>query len=647
MRNLLHDADRDRLLGLLTGKLARQVTLGGARHQALAEGEAPEDEALCSAAANARAAELLALPFARAAAPALAEAVLDFALAMERAPAPLAAGAETGLEIRRDDPRDFEILTRFHRFTGDLGAGMVRQELRGSAWRQAGAPRQPVLHSGNLMQFRIGRHRATVDVEDNTDQFSLERQGAAVVLTHSAPARGKAGLFFPREVAAGRVTYRYEIAADSPWLRLTVAFHASHALKRLRLTTALDALDESGLEFAAGRLRLDDGWTDVAPLPEPGLAVWSAGAKLPQLSLGQAGWPAAGPTVHLRPADPARVLDTKLVSTRRALAHWLVLRHGPFDLAAGAEATVGEARLLAQGLPPEAVADGHGAGIARAEPAVLGAVGATLLLARDLPAERRGTLLAWLRPRLAELPGAPAETLALAHGLLAAEAMHRIGEGDAATLSLLVGRLLARQTPEGAFRAAEDAAPLLAPHALATRALARAAGLVEAPRLPGAVAAALEAMRPGQVPALVDGREERQEGIALRGAAPVNPDDHAESVSLVARAVGAALLAAESGALPLPPAARDQAEELRLAAIALLRPLVSPRGAHLAVAATPLGGPATTIAQAAVTLALLGVDSEPPFPARPFPPPRLAGGSRPKASDAGVAAASPPPTQAG
>ena len=78
----------------------------------------------------------------------------------------------------------------------------------------------------------------------------------------------------------------------------------------------------------------------------------------------------------------------------------------------------------------------------------------------------------------------------------------------------------------------------------------------------------------------------------------------AEGVALLARAAGAAVLAAEAGA-PVTPATLERGRQLHRIAVNLLRPLVQPRGASLAVVG-PQG--VTPGLQALVTLALLAPD---------------------------------------
>lgn len=617
MRNILQASDRDRLVGLLTGPLARQVSVAGQRLVAIAEGDGEHGSGLCFTAGNANAAELLWQPAVQRGAAAFADGVLGFILAMEQAATPARAAAAGGIEVLRDDPRDFEVLTPFHRYNGDLRAGLLRQHLLGPAAFAGGALRHPAIHSGNMAEFRIGRHRACLDIEDAITEAALVREGDALVLTHGSTLRAKAGWLVPRLVEVGHVTYRHVITPASPVLRTEVTFTARHAVAALRLTTALDALGAPGLEIAAGRVN-DGAWRDAAPIVEPGLTGWSAGAPLHQLSLGAAGWPAGEPTLHLRPADPARVLSAKVEARRAGLAHWLVLRHGPFDLAAGEAVTIGQATLLAAGLAAEdaargmaAASDGLDLAAGGPEPAVMSAVATALLHdARDayapgLPRARRAAMLEWLETRLSAVAEGPASIAMLAHALMAADMLARMGPRAAGPTAVLALRLVESQDAAGAFHAG---APAVIPHALALLALARAAGVLPGIDLAPALARGVAALQPGEVPLGSHGGT--LDSFVVAGGAPHAVDDHAEVVAMVVRAAGAVALAGTLNAPSLPAATVAAAVELHRLGVGLLRPLVRLRGPLLEVASSPRGGAVSAAAQAAATLALLCPEAE-------------------------------------
>jgi hypothetical protein len=256
--------------------------------------------------------------------------------------------------------------------------------------------------------------------------------------------------------------------------------------------------------------------------------------------------------------------------------HWLILRHGPVDLAAGETLVVREDRLLAPGaiegvaammaagLPPGLAPDPRpDAG------AALRAVAAGLLFDagggwRDRLAEpRRAALLAFAERQVGLLATAPG-VAALASALLGADSLRRVrGTADDA-LPALAARLAA----------ALGAAPAdLGAHSLAVLALARAATWPDAAPAVAALPGALDAIgasAPGTAPAL-----------ALGGVA-VEPFAEAEGVALLARAAGAVVLAAGAGAA-LDPGAVAKARELHRIAVALLRPLARPRDGRLEV----------------------------------------------------------------
>lgn len=630
MRNLLHAADRDRLIAHLRGTLLREVTVGGRRLMALAEGGGPEAGAqggsFCAMPGNALAAELLAQPEIRDADVAFADGVLDFVMAMADAPLPCRRAAVGGIELLRDDPRDFEILTPFHHFTGDLSAGLVRQQLRGDAGG-------PVLHTGNLAEFRLGRYRNGVDVEDTIHDCAIVRRSGSVVLSHESRITGKAGWLRPRQVQAGTLRYEYEITPGSPLLRLTVTFTAAagQRLSRLRVSSAVDQLGMA--EMAEGRLAAapegNAAWLDFAVPQAAGLALWAEGTKVPHVAIGLAGWPAGAPTLHLRPQAPERVMSVKAIAARPAALHWLILRHGPVTLAPGAAMVVREDRLLAAGTSAEdaarmmtaagdSVAGDSVAGLdldpLAPNGAALNAVATQLLHAARqsyrvaLPAERLAALENWFdRQMAALLAGSPAllagspDVLDLAGATLAAEA--RLRAGAEAPVALLVPRLLALQGQDGAFPGG------LASHATALLAMARVLAQGDPLLLAGPIGRALAAVRPGPVEWREAGRMVVVEGLALPSGTAGPLRGHAEALGLMARAAGTVALVAAQRPDVLPEEVAAQARALHLQAVALLRTLIRPRGATLEVAPSPLGGPTHPAAQAAAVLALIAPDA--------------------------------------
>jgi len=284
MRNLLQATDRDRLVAHLRGPLKRDVTVGGQTLTALAEADGPEGGSFCATPGNARAAELLAQPDIRDGDPDFTDAVLDFVMAMEEAPFPCRRAGIGGVEVLRSDPRDFEVLTPFHRFTGNLAEGVVRQQMRGP---QELLP--PILHTGNLVEFRIDRHRPCVDVETTIRDCALRRVSDGVVLMHESRITGRAGWLRPRDVEAGTLRYEYEITAASPMLRVTVTFTAATKMSNLRVTTAVDDMGAGGLELAEASVGAGAAWRPFAPPTAPGLAIWSENEPVAHVAIGAAG----------------------------------------------------------------------------------------------------------------------------------------------------------------------------------------------------------------------------------------------------------------------------------------------------------------------------------------------------------------------
>ncbi|HEV7266196.1 MAG TPA: hypothetical protein VGN83_14935 [Falsiroseomonas sp.] len=569
MRNLLQDADRDRLVAPLAGVLAGEVSLGGQRFRALAEAAG---SALFPLAANAAAAELLLLPGLREAQGELADALLDFVMAMAEAEPACRRAVGGGIDMQREDPSDLDILTPFFRLTGDLTRGELRQAPR--------APGGPVLlHSGNLVEFRIGRRRSCADVEEAITDCAVERQGDRVVLRHAGPIRGAAGLLAPRQVEAGRLEVAYELRPDSPVLRVTTRFTAARRLRGLRLTTALDALAEGGLGATAVRLRKGAAWREPALPAAAGTARWAEGIPVSHLALGRAGWPEGAPVLHLRPLAPGGVASVTAAARRPGAVHWLLLRHGPVDLEAGGEMVVREDRLLAAGgevarVAAMMAAEPAGLDLDPAPPsgAALNAVAAALLF-DGLPEARRAALSAFAARHAARVAAAedPEE---LAWGLIGADSLRRAGDAAAPGLMARLLERLEARLPAGTGSLAAQAVALLA--------CVRAARWPEGGRAAGALPRRLAPLAP-------------EGGLLAAGV---------EALALVARAAGAVVLAAGEG-VALPEATLAEAPALHRRAVNLLRPIIRPRDGQLVVA--PHRGPATA-PQALVTLALLAPD---------------------------------------
>ncbi|WP_139225921.1 hypothetical protein [Falsiroseomonas stagni] len=617
MRNLLHATDRDRLAAWFRGPIDRVVTLGGRPVGALAEGAA--GGSYCVAPANARAAELLAMPDIHDAAPGLVETAIDFAMAMEDAPAPSRCLGNHGLVVQRDDPRDLVVLTPFHVFTGDLSAGLLHQRPRGPL-----AGLVAVTHSGNLVEFQLGRRRHCEDVENAITDSGLRQDGDEIVLWHESRVMGRAGWLRPRPVEAGRLRYEYAISASSPLLRVTVTFTATAALRRLRVTTAADGLSDSG--FADVSVHAAGAWTAFAPPAAAGTAAVSPTGPVTHLGVATDGWWPDGPSLHLRPADPARVMHASATALKAGQLHWLLLRHGPIDLPPGGSLTVREDRLLSIGLtgPEAARAMLPGAGMEGLDRhplppqgATLNAIGTHLLFAAaeayrtPVPAERRAALAAWFDAQLARLQAGDPGLEDLAQAALGVEARLRTEgrPGHAAALGDLAGRLLALQGEDGAFRERDGGIASPAAHAQALLALARALPQLDPARLAPAIHAAVAAVWPATVELVAGPRLVAAEGLRVGDAIRQSELRYAEGVSLMARAAGAVVLAATASPGVLAEATIGQAEELHHQAIALLRPLVRLQGGVLEVMPSPFGGDPEPTTQAAAILGLMAPDA--------------------------------------
>jgi hypothetical protein len=617
MRNLLHATDRDRLAAWFRGPIDRVVTLGGRPVAALAEGAA--GGSYCVAAANARAAELLAMPDIHDAAPGLAEAAIDFAMAMEDAPAPARRLGNHGLVVQRDEARDLVVLTPFHVFTGDLSAGLLHQRPRGPL-----AGLVAVTHSGNLVEFQLGRRRHCEDVENAITDCGLRQDGDEIVLWHESRVMGRAGWLRPRPVEAGRLRYDYAISANSPVMRVTVTFTATVALRRVRVTTGADGLSDSG--FAEVSAHATGAWRDFAPPAAAGTAAISPTGPIGHVAVATDGWWPDGPALHLRPADPAGVMHASATALKPGQLHWLLLRHGPMDLPPGGSLVVREDRLLSIGLTGPEAAQAMMPGVGTEgldrhplppQGATLNAIGTHLLFAAadayrtPVTPERQAALAAWFDARLARLQAGDPGLEDLAQAALGVEARLRAEArpGHAAALGDLAGRLLALQGEDGAFRERDGRIASPAAHAQALLALARALPQLDPQRLAPAIQAAVAAVWPATVELVAGPRLVSAEGLRVGDAIRQSELRYGEGVALMARAAGAVVLAAAASPGVLAEATIGQAEELHHQAIALLRPLVRLQGGVLEVMPSPFGGDPEPTTQAAAMLGLMAPDA--------------------------------------
>ncbi|UPG72198.1 hypothetical protein MVG78_17020 [Roseomonas gilardii subsp. gilardii] len=608
MRRFQPQAECDRLLHFLRQRMIRDVALDGvsrpfpalapmpvlalappahgvARPPAKAPPGAAESIWIVD---NARVLESLAHPALRAAAPELARGLRDTVLALGADGLAARRWLPPRLEIRSDDPRAFEVVTGISRFTGDLSRGLVIESLHDGDAPDAEAAR----HTGNLVEFRLGRRAHCLDVEDNIADCGLRRIEDGVVLFHESRLAvpggpGLRGLLRrdrPRPV--GTLRYEYAIRAGDPVLRLTVTLRAEPGiqLRAVRVTTAWDELSLSPMQRSVlgGR----DGALSRHALPG------SAGASLrlhagPMDHLAVAGRAdASAHALHARPLVPGTVASVTAHTDGAGRLHWLLIRHGLAALAGGESFVVREDRLQLAGAGEDtaravlAMAPGGAAGRDPSPPeepaAALCAVATTLLLAPpDTGAEERESLLSWcqahLGPLLEQAPNLP--TRSLCDLLLALDALLRLPGGQARRdlLREPVRALLSRQAEgeEGIFaegpgqdgRAAE--ALSMASHAAGLLALARLALLDPSwPGLGDALARGVAALRLGAMD--LPGRAAPLETILIRRRCSDGPWQRsgvvsAEECGLLLRGLTALNLVAEEGRLELSEALRERA----------------------------------------------------------------------------------------
>ncbi|MFT8245842.1 hypothetical protein [Roseomonas sp. BN140053] len=651
MTSLLHDAERDRLLLLLRQRLLRDAAVDGRAHRALAATAASRGP--LPVGANAAALELFCQPAIWPAEAALGRGVLDFLLAVNNGPVPPRRWVPPRLEVRDDDPRRFLVVSGTARFTGDLSRGVVIESLHPPEGDREGHDPDAARHTGNLVEFRLGRVRHCLDVEDTVTGYGLRRTAEGVVLHHESRLVAPGGGWLRRGKVRPvvRVLYEYLIRADSPVLRLSVTVQAEPGvtLRDLRITTAWDEMSEGGAFARAVGLR--DGAPAADWLLPEGAARDAApptrrmlSGPLDHLALVQNGPPARALALHARIHAPERLLS--VTGTRRDdRLHWVLTRYRLDRLSGGESVTLREDRLLVAGGrhdDPAAYAallrapelwPGRDFSAAEDEGAALSAVAAALLFAADgslAGAPSPAALRAWVERQLdglfhatgggvASLERASSRFLAFLALALDAASRATGAPQHAARLAEVVERILRRQDPEeGSFATPGEAAGF-AGHAASLLALARAAlhGVPDT-RLPEAVTRGLLAIRPGRAEGgRAEGPEaEAAESLTVRSRGPdgrwqADGAQATEKLGLLLRALAAVRLAAEDGALPLPDAALDQADALTEAALELLRAVLRDRGpAGLEILSRP-GAENTDLAtQARVMLGLLQPDAE-------------------------------------
>ncbi|WP_043830493.1 hypothetical protein [Muricoccus aerilatus] len=626
MPDLLHPQERDRLLAGLR-RLLRRTLLDGRPLSGLAHAEAPG--AALAVLDNAVAAEALAIPALREADPVLAEDLLLFLSAVAEEPGPTTRGlrpleaqeASRQVEIVRNDPAGFHILTPWHEFTGDLTRGLLRQRVREAPGSRANLPeeelrKRSVLHTGNMVRLRatngvpglLGRlslRARTLDVEEAITAQGIEAEGEEAVLWHESALRLRPlpGL----SLDVGTVRYEYRVSAADPLLRLAVTLRASPrtGFSSIRLTTAADALSDAAPPFEHASVGRDGAQVprSEAPFDEDELIAQGA---IDSFHLWQSGQPEKALALHIRPRAGEAVFSVR-ARGRNGAPHWLVLRHGLPDLPAGGTATVREDRLLALG-----AAQGGAAAALRLmrvptmltsrDPGQMGigstlsALAATVLnapgFARPLPRDRLAALQDLLDRQITALPEeeASASPVAeLAALSLTMDAAWRAGglPRDRRRLRALLGRLAKAASPEGAFgRGLEE-------HGAAVLALARGATLIPEPWLLDALRRAVLALE--------------AEGPRLAGTPPEPGLPSTRALAALLRGVRAVEFLAETGRIPPDAAVLARAAALREASLATLSGRLRATGDRLEVLSTE-GGKPDALATASLLLAVLSPD---------------------------------------
>lgn len=666
MPDMLRPPERDRLVAYLERNLARPRQLGEVEVLALRDnpaGGSPEAE-LCWTADTAAAVELLSLPALRPRWGALGDRLTDFLLAMGEDTLLHDRTARTGCVVDSLDPRDFRVLTGTHEFTGDLSRGLVRQALRGPAASRHSGPAmaREVLHTGNLVEFRIGKRSYCLDVEDTVVRFGLlPQQDGGVVLFHESELRAQHGLL-RREGIVGTLRYEYALRPEDPRLGLRVSLTAARgvSLNEVRVTTALDELSGGPPARPFGRIVLGAGGR-LRPLrlEVETLANLHQGAA-DSLSLVEEAQPTAATGLHLHMPSAGRLRSIKLAT--RAVdgavrPHWLLTRYQAATLPAGESFTVEEERLLAAGtlagserayatlLASPALLAGRDPGTGEAQGVALHAVAAQLLFAASgaygqaeappLAPERLARLRAWYDRHLlaffaamADAAGAEGPIPALRPGrvglrglsfaLLSLDTMARLpatpGAPDYhALLEAGLEALLARQDAAdapGTFTEA-DGEVALDGHAAAMLLLARLALRHPEERLAAALRRGLGALRLG--PSLRGGESRAQHHPLLRARRADgiwSGDDGFRSarLGLLMRAMAALMEAEKTGAVPLQPAEREHMQALFDTCFRLLRGRLRLQGEDLEVLSSPVASAGDAATQSLVLLALQSPD---------------------------------------
>ncbi|HWL82979.1 MAG TPA: hypothetical protein VNR89_18665 [Roseomonas sp.] len=639
MVELLREDDRDRMVAYLERYLLRSVPMDGLAIAALCETHAPFPTAeWCWTADVAAAVELLSLPALRAHWAGLADGLTDFLLAMGTGPLLLRRVAAPVCVVENDDPRAFAITTATHEYRGDLSRGVLRQAVRG------GPAQREVHHTGHLVEFRLGRRRHCLDVEDSIVDCGLEQHPEGVLLFHESLLKVTTGLLRKTEQVVGRLRYEYWIDLQDPRLLMSVVLRAEPGvtLEDVRLTTAVDEFsgEENRPVLRAGLVQ--ERRPKFVPLSGSTVTTLHEGA-VDLVSLIEEAPPGAANGLHLRPLTPEALLSVK-AQTRSGRLHWLLSRYACATLAGGAEFRVHEARLLTAGtltaalqsytgvLHDPSVLSGRDVGLTADHGTALNAVATQVLLAASgayaLPPERLAMLRDWYDRHLDGLFTAmadgdtlrPARTYlrSLAFTLLSLEAMHQAtGEPRyEAALAHGLDLLLSLQRPDeagGAFADLNQSAYLDC-HAAAMLALARLALRRQDPRLAAALRQAMGAIRVGTIKVPLESGVHSLDTpfVRSRRADGRWEDDGgfwSFKLGLLLRALAALRQAHRAGAVPLEGGELMRLQTLQDISLRQLRARLRPFGETLEALTSPLAGEGNAATQPAVLLGLIEMDA--------------------------------------
>ncbi|MBV1798488.1 hypothetical protein [Siccirubricoccus sp. G192] len=636
----LLDAEAQHGIAFLKAKLAKPAPLCGRPMLALAETDQPLDDSRWFwTDDNAKALELLALPAAWDADPGFGRAILDFVLAMSPGDLIFRRCAEPQLRLLDPDPRAFRILSAFHTWSGDLSKGLIHQSGRFND----GRGRVAATHTGNLLGFRHQGRRHCIDVEDTITDFGLTRTPAGITLFHESRITLPARLLRRHERQIGVLRYQYDIAADSPVLRLRVTLRTEPgiALSRVRVTTACDELSRARHAVTIGA----GGEFQPARLHAGTAAILHQGAA-DYLGFHEDGLPGFSHSLHIRPGDRDRLVSVRATCRSDGHPHWVVARYGADALPRGAEFSIAEDRLLTCGgsrshAPAYAALLADPDALRGLDPSIsydhgteLNAVATHYLFARagayaePIPAPRCEALRDWFDRHLAGFfaslaPACNASATAtfvrgLAFVILALDCMLR-ATGDAryqAHLGAALDLLLAHQQTganDGVFVDTGAGGAFLDCQAAALLALARLAQPGCDTRVAPALRRGLAAIRLGTVEAEVGGTRIAHDTIAVRYRA--SNGEWAEDgglwsykLGLLLRALHAVEAVGDSGGLALTEAERQRIGFLTDLCASLLRASTRERGAGIEHLTSPYSGETNSETQPWVLLGQIAPD---------------------------------------